>query len=427
MLALALALFMGSARLPLEARGGQPDVTETITAIQIHENLATPDEEIRRLADVQVGMPAAADIVSLVSARLRATKRFERIDVLKRFASIADPSQVVLVIIVDEGPVHVELTGDPSRRTRVVRTRGPNFLYLPIIGSEDGYGLTYGVRLALPDPAGPRTRLSFPLTWGGDKRAGAEFERTFDDVHVTRVLAGAAVSRRTSPFFQQDDDRRNVWARVEREVVHHVRAGASGGWDHVSFLGAGESFGRVGADVVFDTRIDTVLPRNAVYARAALDHLSLSGGGANRTGLEGRGYVGLIRQNILVVRAVREDSNVPLPPFLQPMLGGMDTVRGFKAGTAIGDTLVAASAEVLVPLTSPLSFGKFGVSAFADTGTIYNKGQRIAEQDWRHGYGGGVWFAAAVVRLSIAVAHGVGGPNGQASSTRVHIGGTISF
>lgn len=36
-------------------------------------------------------------------------------------------------------------------------------------------------------------------------------------------------------------------------------------------------------------------------------------------------------------------------------------------------------------------------------------------------YGGSVWFAAAFLRLNIAVAHGVG------ASTRVHVGGGVSF
>ena len=404
--------------------------TDTLAAIQVHGNLATPDEDIRRLAGVTVGMPVPADAVEAVTMRLRATKRFDRVEVLKRFASITDPTQIVLVIIVDEGPVHVELTGDPASPTRVVRTRGPNFLYLPILSSDDGYGLTYGVRLALPNPAGPGTRLSFPLTWGGDKRAGAAFEKTFGQTSVTRVLGGGAISRRTNPYYQEDEDRKGVWGRAEREVVHHVRVGATGGWDRVSFDGTDDSMVRAGADVVFDTRLDAVLPRNAVYARAAWDHLAFSNSSARRSQLEARGYVGLIRQNILVLRVLRDDSNVPLPPYLRPMLGGIDTVRGFKGGTAVGDTLAATTAEVIIPLTSPLSFAKVGVSVFTDAGAIYDKGARLADQEWRHGYGGSVWFAAAVARISVAVAHGVGGPagaTGQSSSTRVQVGGTISF
>ena len=32
------------------------------------------------------------------------------------------------------------------------------------------------------------------------------------------------------------------------------------------------------------------------------------------------------------VRALREDSARPLPPYLKPLLGGMANLRGFKAG-----------------------------------------------------------------------------------------------
>jgi hemolysin activation/secretion protein len=99
----------------------------------------------------------------------------------------------------------------------------------------------------------------------------------------------------------------------------------------------------------------------------------------------------------------------------------MANLRGFRAGTAAGDTLVAYSAEVIVPLTSPLLVGKVGLSAFVDRGAVYNDGERLRDQPMREGYGGGVWFSAAFLRLNIVVAHGRG------SSTRVHVGGNVSF
>ena len=101
--------------------------------------------------------------------------------------------------------------------------------------------------------------------------------------------------------------------------------------------------------------------------------------------------------------------------------GGLANLRGFKAGTAVGDTLVAGSAELRVPLTSPFSIGKIGVSAFVDAGAVYDKGTRLGDQSIRKGYGGSLWFSAAFVRFSVAVAHGVG------SSTRAHVGGSLSF
>jgi len=39
----------------------------------------------------------------------------------------------------------------------------------------------------------------------------------------------------------------------------------------------------------------------------------------------------------------------------------------------------------------------------------------------KEGFSGGVWFSAAFLKLTVAVAHGRG------SSTRVHVSGNVSF
>jgi surface antigen Omp85-like protein/surface antigen-like variable number repeat protein len=394
---------------------------EVVAEIQIHGNLATSDEEIARLAGLEIGMPVGPTTTEEMAERLRATKQFERVEVLKRFASISDPTRVTIVIIVDEGRVHIEMTGDPSHPTRVVRNRGPQLLFLPVLDVEDGYGLAYGLRVTVPHPTGPRSHLSFPFTWGGDKRAAVEFDKTFEEALLTRIAGEVSFGQRENPFFHADDHRGRLVMRAERAIASSFRIGGTAAWQHVSFLGANESFTDVGFDAVVDTRLDPVLARNAVYARAALDHFSFLTGGTNRLQLEGRGYVGLFRQNVLRVSALRDDSDRRLPPYLEPMLGGMANLRGFRTGTAIGDTLAAVSAEVLVPLTSPLSFGKIGVSVFVDAGAVYDKDQRLADQTLKRGVGGSVWFSAAFVRLNVAVAHGIG------ASTRVHVGGGVSF
>lgn len=410
---------MGAWLMALVLLGVQPQ--ETVAEIRVHGNVATSDDEIRRLANIQIGAPVLPDTVAAVTDRLRAARRFDRVEVLKRFASIADPAQIVLVIIVDEGAVKIERTGDAASPVRVVKTRGPRLMFLPLVSAEDGYGLIYGARVGLPNPAGKDSRLSFPLTWGGDKRAAAELEKDFDRA-LTRVSAGASINRRTHPYYEQDEDRGRLWARAEREIVRSVRLGATAGWQHVSFLSADNSFGHVGVDAVLDTRLDPMLARNAVYARAAWDHLSFRRGDSNnRSELEARGYIGLVGQSVLVLRLLRDDASSPLPAYLQPILGGLANLRGFKAGTAVGDTLVASSAELRVPLTSPLQIGKIGVSAFVDGGTVYDKGERLADQPLKKGIGGSVWLSAAFVRFNIAVAHGVG------ASTRVHVGGSLAF
>jgi hypothetical protein len=410
-----------------------PGRSETIVGIQVHGNTVTPDDEVQRAAAVRVGDPLEADTVEKVSARLRATRHFQSVQVLKRFASIDDPTQILLVIVVDDGPVQIERTGDPDQPTRVVRSHGSRLMFLPVLSFEDGYGLSYGARFAWPEPAGKQSRVSFPLTWGGEKRAGAELEKNLAGGPLDRVEVGVSASRRTNPFYEADDDRVRLWARGERDIVRWVRAGATVGWQRVTFPaipgaatpaatpGAAspgtDRFAHAGADIVFDTRADPILPRNAVYARAAFEHIA----GANRMDLDARGYVGLVGQAILAVRAQRSDTDRALPPYLKPLLGGMSNLRGFRTGTAAGDALLATSAELIVPLTSPLSFGRIGVNGFTDAGTAYDHGQRLSDQTWRQGIGGGVWFSAAFVRLNVDVAHGRG------SSTRVHVGANVSF
>jgi len=303
-------------------------------------------------------------------------------------------------------------------------------MFLPLLDAEDGYGFTYGAQIAVPNPIGKRSRLSFPLTWGGEKYVGAALEKNFDRGPFTRVETGTSYSRRENPFFQQNDDRGRVWVRGEREFVKFLRAGVTTSWNHASFVQETDTFGTIGGDVEFDTRVDPILPRNAVYVKAAWDHLAFNpttrgipreAFGANRTGLDARGYVGLIGQTVLALRAQRQDSTEPLPPYLKPLFGGMANLRGFEAGSAVGDTLVAGSAELFIPLTSPLNVGQLGVSAFLDTATIYDKGERLADQDFERGVGGSVWFSAAFIRVNLAVAHGIG------ATTRVHFGTTLSF
>jgi outer membrane protein assembly factor BamA len=381
-----------------------------IADIQVHGNLVTSDEEIVRLAGVQIGSPVDDATADQIAERLRATKRFESVQVLKRFASIADPSQIVIVIIVDEGRVKIVHTNDPEHPFRTVRNRWPRLMFQPILRRNDEYGTTYGVRVAVPNEFGKNSRLIVPFAWGGEKQAGVEIDKTDETGLVSRIRGGLSWSQRVHPVFEQRDDRGELWARGEHWFNTQLRIGVNVGLQHDAFAGAHDLFARFGGDVVVDTRVDPALPRNAVYGRAAWTHLA----GAQQTELDGRAYVGLVDQLVFGVRAQRTAADPSLPDYLKPIFGGAANVRGFSAGTTIGNTLTAGSAELLLPLTSPLHIARVGVTAFTDVGTV-------DDQPWKHGYGASVWAAAAMFRLNVAVAHGVG------SSTRVHVSGDISF
>lgn len=421
MTALMLATLLA---LPPVAQVSTPQVAEVIAEIRVHGNHVTPDEEIIAIAAIAVGEPVTGDTLSQARQNLEDSGKFDDVEVLKRFASISDLSRVAVVIIVNEGPVRLTFeTGPDGEDVAVIRRRRGfrNLMYLPILNGEDGYGLTYGVTTSLAGVAGEHSRLSVPLSWGGTKRAGLVLEKNFVAGPLTRLEVGAALQRRTNPAFEEDDDRTRVWARAER-AFRAVRFGTSGRWEDVTFGPLSNEIRAVGADVTIDTRINPSYPRNAVLATAAWERVGLTSGPTlHRTRLEGRGYLGLIGQTVLGVRVLREGANGRQPAYLKPLLGGWSNLRGFEAGAFVGDVLVAGSAEVFVPLTSPLSVGLVGISAFVDTGVAYDYGQRLKDQTRHTGVGGSLWMTATAFRLSLSVAHGRG------AGTRVNFGLGLTF
>jgi outer membrane protein assembly factor BamA len=229
------------------------------------------------------------------------------------------------------------------------------------------------------------------------------------------------VQRRTHPFYQSDADRLRTWVRGEWRLARPLFLGTTAAWQKAMLLNRTDRTRSVGADLVLDTRLDPLLPGNAIYARGAVERLAFQEQTIVRTELEADGYLAVYRGSVLALRVTREDLSREAPPFFKSVLGGADTLRGFRAGTAVGDTMVTTSAEFRIPLTSPLHIAKFGTSVFIDAGTTYDKGQRFADQRLRKGVGGGVWATAALFRISLMVAHGIGAGN------RVHFAAGLTF
>lgn len=425
-LLLAAAILTGGA-MPVPQQG-----REVIAAVLVHGNQIVSTEEIITIAGVKVGDPFTDKTIEDVTARLKATRKFETVDVRKRYASIEDMSQISLVILANEGSVRIDMPNLPGGEVKVVdRSVWNNLMFMPILYGEDGYGFTYGARVAYPQPIGPASRLSFPLTWGGTRRAGAELDRTFKSGAINRIEFGGAIQSERNPAYDIRDNRNRVWGRAEK-VMGPVRLGSTGGYQRVKFAEVVDHFTTISADATLDTRMDSALPRNAVYVNGSIEHVMFGdtsitlpagdGNSLNRTRLDARGYLGLIGQQILVARVLAEDTDRPAPLYLRSLLGGWSNLRGFEAGFRTGDTMLATSLEWRMPITSPLSsFGKMGVSLFVDWGTAYDYGQQLRDQKWDQGAGGAVWITITAFRMSVGVAHGKG------SGTRVNFGGGLTF
>ena len=213
----------------------------------MHGNTITPADEIIRVSGISVGVSVSDALLSDAEARLSTALKFESVEVLKRFASISDPTRVLILIQVDEGPVRVDIPdvdiapeespAPPAPRPVVVRRSKFGVMFVPILSAEDGYGFTYGAQFAFAGHRSARRRIVVPASWGGDKRVGAEYQQEFSKRFAPRLRAGGLLQRRTHPFFEDDADRKRVWGRTEWPIVREVHAGGEVAWQTSSLNG----------------------------------------------------------------------------------------------------------------------------------------------------------------------------------------------
>ncbi len=392
--ALVLALFAGVSPVAAQPAG------DVIAQIRVHGNHTTPDAVVLELVALEIGTPATSQALEAARERVEQSGRFAAVEVRRRLASLADPTQVMVVVMVTErtGVADDDLRPGLGRR---VRAAG---MWMPVLAYEDGYGFTYGARASFVDLIGPRTRVSTPITWGGERRAGVEVERTFPSGPLSRVVATAGVTRRVNPFDEIADTRIGARLRAEHAFSPWLRIGGSVRRERISFEDRDQDLTSFGMDFVADTRIDPVFPRNAVFASLGFERLGFSEAFAStRWTLETRGYVGLPGSSVLAVSVHASRADQPLPRYERALLGGTASLRGTRAGFASGDNLAAGSIELRVPVTSPLSVGRLGVKAFLDAGRVWNVRESIRDEPFTRGAGGGVFFGVAALTANVDV------------------------
>lgn len=397
---------------------------ETIREIRVHGNAFLSDVDVIGLAGISVGAPIDAAELDAIRERLKASGRFESVQVRKRYRSLTDPSDVAVLLVVHERPGIRKVEDAPSVVFNPIRRVKSRLMFLPIITYADGYGFTYGGRVSTVGLLGFGERLSVPLTWGGVRRAALEFERPFRGGPLTRVESSIAIWNRENPRFEIRDQRVELKARAEKVLADLVRFGVDGSRSTISFGDLDDRLTTVGGNVAFDTRGDPAFPSNAVLLSAGWTgmHFRSIPDRINRYTTEARGYVRIHRQTVLAARAQYITADATLPPYERLLLGGSSTVRGFRTGTFDGDRALVTSAELRVPITSVLNGARFGVTAFVDAGKIWSVDQSLEDVEWRRGVGGGIFLIASLVRINLDVARGL-----RAGDTRIHLSSGFTF
>jgi hypothetical protein len=375
-----------------------------VAAVGFQGNYSLPDGELGGIAGVTRGEEYVDGMAAEVRGRLLGSELVDRAAVRVR-------------------PVDIDRSDEVSLMS-VVRQRvgwGDHVQVLPLFEWSDEYGVTAGGRVSLVQMYGADDRLSFPLAVGGRDMVRAEFTDDFDHRFLSGVRADGGFLREVNPHYQESETRVGANARVFRRFAQaqfEVEAGVA----EVEFQGVTQRQVSWGIGGRFDTRRETGLPRNAVYAAAAWKPLAIiEGDYTDRFELDLRGYVGVASRSTLVIGARYDGADGELPPYEKFLLGGLSTLRGFEPGQFIGDNRVTASVELRTPVWEPVPIVIIGVNGFWDTGTVWDYGSELSKARFHNGVGGGAFLMAGFVRLNVDLGYGLG------EGWQFHIGSGLRY
>jgi outer membrane protein assembly factor BamA len=346
---------------------------EVIVEVRFHGNFTIPDAEMARLAGIPRGQPPPGTTAAGIRTRLEQSGRFQWVRVAKRYRSMSSTDRVILLVTVKEKePVKSKL------------------MFLPILRFNDEYGFTYGGRFTFVDLLGAKERISFPLTWGGMRQAAAETHFDLNNPVLSSVYGGGGIHWRKNPFYRIGDLRREAYGGASRRLFDRLQFDFKGGVTSVDFGEWSDNFTTLGLDLVLDTRQNSLIPRDAVYAGVGWERLALINREPrfNRFKFDVRGYKGLFGQSVLAAQVFYRSTDGRLPDYERPFLGGASTLRGHSPGKFIGDNILHSSIELRAPLSSPRAMYRAGVALFLDTGAVYDYGTALGNADFK--YGGGL-------------------------------------
>ncbi|NKB89503.1 MAG: BamA/TamA family outer membrane protein [Acidobacteria bacterium] len=388
--------------VPAALAGAQESRSDTveIAEIRIHGNYDMPDADVLAAAGVAVGDRVARTEIDAIEQRLLDDGRFGAASAEWRFRSLTRRDQATLLLTIQES-------------TSAAR----KVLFLPEIRYNEDEKFSAGARASVKDLFGGGTLISVPVLIGGLDRAAVEVSRRWD----SGVGVGGEFQWRqfTNPFADVKDERTGGGLWFDRRFGSALSLRLEGDYHDVEFGGVEDTLVRYGAGLTFDTRPSRAFAYESVLLSASWQRVepdSISA--ANRYRLEAAAYKTLVGQVVLAARGVLHTADAPLPAYERPFVGGMNSLRGTKAGTFSGDSTAQGTVELRIPITSVMtgSIARVGLVAFWDTAATWDHGESMGDQPFHHGVGGGVYLQAPLVRLNLDVGNNLEG------DTRVHVG-----
>ena len=241
----------------------QTDVAgERITELRVHGNYSVPDADVMALAGVVLGDRLDPDGLEAIAGRLRASDRFDAVEVRKRYTSLSRTDEVALILVVEERPA-ASVTG--GRMARVLTAALRQTMFVPILDYTEGNGFTGGGRFTLVDALGERGTVSVPLSVGGTRQAAVEIEKRFDQGLMHALRGGVSASRVENTHFRIADRRSEVWAGAGRQLVGPLSVSAETRWADVRFGPLSDQVATHRLGLAFDTRRHVGFPRDAVF------------------------------------------------------------------------------------------------------------------------------------------------------------------
>src|SRR5689334_8362712 len=110
-----------------------------VAEVRVHGNHTTPDADILAIVGDVVGKPATDQLIDEIQKKLEKSGRFDGVEVRKRFRSIENPDDILLMVVVDEVPGIDDLNLTPGPMKKFWSSG----MFMLILHSEDGYGFAY--------------------------------------------------------------------------------------------------------------------------------------------------------------------------------------------------------------------------------------------------------------------------------------------